>query len=148
MKIVRSFEDYCNEGVIRKITPDPHRARSLLASSDRKLRSLRLNLEKVGVTNDNANDHAESCYDILLLLVRAHLYQQGYAGSGQGAHEAEIAYLQTLHFPETEVGFLDQLRYFRNGILYYGTTIDIEYAQTVIAFTNRMQPKLRKLLEK
>ena len=97
---------------------------------------------------DNANDFAEHCYDILLLLVRAKLYTAGYSAAGQGAHEAEVAYLRLLKFAEADVRFMDQLRYLRNGILYYGKQVDREYAEKVIAFTKRLQPGLRRLAEK
>ena len=63
---------------------------------------------------------------------------QGYNTSGRGAHEAEVAYLRTKKHRESDIQFLDQLRYHRNGILYRGTTLDKEYAEKVITFTNKL----------
>jgi len=71
----------------------------------------------------------------------------GYSASGQGAHEAEVSYLRELGFSEKDVQFADQLRYFRNGILYYGTSIDKEYADKVLEFTKTVHSKLKKFLE-
>ena len=36
---------------------------------------------------------------------------------------------------------MTQLRYFRNGILYYGKTFDSEYAEKVIDFTKKIMKK-------
>jgi len=105
-----------------------------------------LNLEKVGITDDNANDYAEQCYDILMFLIRAKLYSQGYSSSGKGSHEAEVSYLRLMNVSEKEVAFMDELRYLRNGMLYYGKIVDEEYAQKAIAFAKKMQPRLKKLV--
>ena len=78
-----------------------------------------------------------------MLLIRSKLYLEGYSASGKGAHEAEVSYLKILGFPEKDIHFVDQLRFFRNGILYYGTAIDKEYAEKVIEFTKKMYPKLK-----
>ena len=82
-----------------------------------------------------------------MYLIRAKLYLKGYNASGQGAHEAEISYLKILGFAEKDIQFADQMRYFRNGILYYGTALDKEYAEKVIEFTKSISPKLKNILE-
>jgi len=146
MRTLKRFEEYLAEGIARKESPDRQRAASLRKESDRKMRSLKQNLKKVGVDEDNANDYAEYCYDTLLLLIRAKLHAEGYSTAGRGAHEAEVAYLRNLSIAEADIRFLDQLRYFRNGILYYGKELDITYAKQVITFTKKMQPQLKKLL--
>ena len=88
----------------------------------------------------------EYCYDILLFLIRAKLYAEGYSSIGQGAHEAEVSYVRNLGIHEKDVQFLDQLRYFRNGILYYGKRLDAEYAEKVITFTKRIYGVLHRKL--
>lgn len=142
MRILKQFEEYVNEGIARKETPDPQRAKNLINESARKMRSLQQNLEKVGIDADNTNDYVEYCYDTLMLLVRAKLYSDGYSTCGAGAHEAEVAYLRNLDIKESNIRFLDQLRYFRNGILYYGKLVDADYAEEVIQFTKKLHPKL------
>ncbi len=67
----------------------------------------------------------------------------GFNSSGQGAHEAEVSYLRELNFKEQDVQFADQIRYFRNGMLYYGTLLDKEYAEKVINFTRRIYSELK-----
>ena len=53
--------------------------------------------------------------------------------------------LKILGFDEKEVQFADQMRYFRNGMLYYGTILDKEYAKKVVEFTKHSYAKLKKL---
>ena len=56
MKYVKAFEEFIKEGVIRKVTVDKERAKSLILESERKNDSLDENLEKIGVKDANAND--------------------------------------------------------------------------------------------
>ncbi len=140
---MKPFEAYHKEGIIRQGSRDPERAKSMIRESERKLRSLRFTREKIGITLDNASDYVEQCYDLIMFLIRARLYLQGYSSAGRGSHEAEVAYLQTLHLPEKDIRFIDELRYLRNGVLYYGEPIDREYAEKVIAFTEKIVPQLK-----
>ncbi|MBI2664883.1 hypothetical protein HYX10_06110 [Candidatus Woesearchaeota archaeon] len=95
----------------------------------------------MGVDDENANDYVEYCYNIIMFLVRAKMLQQGYASSGQGAHEAEVAFARNMGFGESELQLLDQLRYFRNGILYYGKRFDEGYAKKIVEFTEKVCSK-------
>lgn len=148
MKSLKSFNEFVTEGIVNKITPDLERAKSLVAESKRKIHSLQEQAEKIGIKDENSNDYVEYCYNIIMYLLRAGLYLKGYASSGQGAHEAEVSYLRILGFDEKDVQFMDKIRYFRNGILYYGTSLDAEYAQKCVEFTKRISAKLNRLIER
>lgn len=147
MRNLKLFGEYIREGIVKRIKANNERAKSLLIESERKMSSLKERLEKIGIKNENANDYVEYCYDLMMHMVRAKSYQEGYCASGQGAHEAEVSYLRILGFAEKDVQFADQLRYFRNGILYYGTSLDAEYAEKVLQFINTIYPKLRQLVK-
>ena len=145
MKVLKPFGEYLRERIAQRGVVDNNRAQSLLLEAERKWENLHKNVQKVGVDAGNANDYVEYCYDILLFLIRAALYKKGYSCSGLGAHEAEIAFARNLRCSEQEVQFLDELRFFRNGILYYGKRFDAEYAQKVIAFTLKNYGKLKEI---
>ena len=147
MRAPKPFATYQRQGIVRKDSKNMPRARSMLIESERKKRSMLHNYEKVGITEDNANDYAEQCYDLLLFLIRAAMYADGFISLGKGSHEAEVAYLRLIHREEKDLLFLDELRYLRNGILYYGKPVDEEYAEKVIVFTKRLQPVLKKIAE-
>lgn len=146
MRPVKPFSEFIEKGIVKKVREDKERAKSLISESERKLNSLKEQLEKIGIKEENANDYVEYCYDTIMYLLRAKLYIEGYKSSGQGAHAAEVAYMKELGFGEKKVQFLDQLRYFRNGILYYGKMLDKEYANKVVDFTKRIYPELRKAI--
>jgi len=145
MRLVRQFREYVADGAVRRVSADAERSKSLLAESERRMRSLKEKIEKLGVSDENANDYVEYCYDLLMHAVRASMIAEGYNASGQGAHEAEVAYLRVLNFSEADVQFADQLRYHRNGILYYGKSLDAEYAEKAISFVKKHHPKLVRL---
>ncbi len=144
MRPLKSFEEFVKQGTIRKSMPDKERALSLIFKAEKKQRSIHEYIKKIGIKNENADDYLEYSYDILMCLVRAKMFSEGYHASGFGAHEAEVAYTRMMGINEPDVAFLDDIRYFRNGILYYGKSIDEEYAQKVIEFLNRMYPLLKK----
>ena len=144
MRMVRSFKEFITEGIVKKISPDKQRAENLFLESERKFSLLQKTIKNMGIDDDNANDYVEYCYNIMMFLIRAKMLEQGYAGSGQGAHEAEVAFARDIHFNESEIQFLDQLRYFRNGILYYGKRLDPEYANLIIEFTKKIYNRLKK----
>ena len=46
-------------------------------------------------------------------------------------------------FHENDVAFLNELRYFRNSVNYYGKILDKEYAEKVYSFLNKVIAKLK-----
>lgn len=142
MRPLRKFSDYLDEGTVKQQSPDPSRSRSLQKESEKTRETLKEHVRTFGITDTNANTIIKSAYDAIMELVRAAMLNEGYNASGAGAHEAEVAYLREFAFSEKDVQFCDQLRYFRNGILYYGKSFDKEYAEKVIAFLEKTKEKL------
>jgi len=147
MKAVRKFDSFIDKGVVRKQSPDISRSEFLVNEAEKTLASLFKQIEKMGIDNENANCYVKLCHDILTEIIRAKMLLDGYNASGFGAHEAEMSYLRNLGFAESEVQFADQIRFFRNGILYYGTSLSKEYAEKAIKFTKKIYPKLKKLIK-
>lgn len=146
MKGIKSFEEFIREGIVKKQAPNKSRAEFLITESERGYNSLIESINKIGINDANANDYIKRCYDILMELIRAHMLLKGINASGFGAHEAEVAYLRNMGFNEADVQFADQMRFFRNGMLYYGTILDADYAHKVISFTKNVYSKLKKLI--
>jgi hypothetical protein len=147
MRLLKQFKEYVDLGTIKKVSSDILRAKSLSFESNRKMKCLIERVEKLEITKDNANDYVEYCYDILMHLIRAKLCVDGYSSTGIGAHEAEVSYLRILEFSEKDVLFMDEIRYYRNGILYYGTSLDLEYAIKVVDFTKKKYSVLKEILK-
>ena len=145
--ILNNFEEFLRKEIIKKTFSDNFRVKSIIDEAERKLVFLKRDmLGKVGIADDNANDFIEKMYDILIELVRAKMLKDGFKAQGKGAHEAEVSYMRKMDFSETDVSFMNELRYFRNGIKYYGRKMDKEYAEKVLKFLNKLYSILKKLL--
>jgi hypothetical protein len=148
MRAIKKFEEFIKENIVKKQSPDKSRAEFLIKEAEQNYNYLFELINKIGIQEKNANNFIKNCYDILTGLIRAKMLLNGYNASGFRAHEAEISYMRILGFSENDVQFADQIRFFRNGILYYGTILDKEYAEKVIKFLMNIFPRLKKLSEK
>ena len=146
MSRIKNFEEYIRLGIVKKQIQNKSRVEFLIKESERSYNFLLNLINKIGVDNETANDFVKICYDSLMGLIRAKMLINGYNSSGTGAHEAEVSYMRLLGFSENEVQFADQVRFFRNGIMYYGTLLDEDYAKKVIEFTKKNYLKLKKIL--
>ncbi|MBT4539510.1 hypothetical protein HOI26_06170 [Candidatus Woesearchaeota archaeon] len=134
--MVRLFEEYLEDGIVKTKSPEFSRATSLEKEARKSITILQEFIEKIGIQDNNANYIIKNVYDIIMELIRAKMFREGFSSVGKGAHEAEVAYLQKLGFKDIDVEFVNQLRFFRNGILYYGKSFDKEYAKKVVEFLN------------
>ena len=146
MNLPREFEYYLQKGIVRKSSSDKPRAQFLIKESETSFLGLRERIKIIGINDKNANSIIKDCYDIAMELIRAKLLLDGYSSSGNYSHEAEISYLKKLGFPDSEISFLNELRYFRNSVTYYGKILDKEYAEKVHVFLNKIFVKLKDIL--
>ena len=146
MKGIRKFEEFIKENIVKKQSIDKSRAEFLIKESENSYNNLLEMIKKLKLNNINANTFIKTCYDILMELIRAKMLLDSYNASGFGAHEAEVSYMKVLGFDEKDVNFMSQIRYFRNGMLYYGTALDAEYAMKVIEFMKKIYPKLLEII--
>lgn len=146
MKAIRNIEEFIKEKIVKAQSPDRSRAGFLIEESENSYNNLLEMIKKLELSDSNANIFVKLCYDLLMELIRAKMLLDGYNASGFGAHEAEVSYMRILGFDEKDVQFADQMRYFRNGMLYYGTMLDKEYADKVVEFTKRIYKKLKEIL--
>jgi len=141
---IKAFEEYIDEQIVKVHSKDSSRARSLQQEAKQTEKVLNQIIQSTGITDENANTIIKIAYDIIMEQIRAEMLLEGYHATGQGAHEAEVAYLRVLLFNEKDIQFCDQIRYFRNGIMYYGKTFQKEYAQKIIDFLKKFENKIQK----
>ncbi len=147
MRGIKTFDEFVKENIVKKQSVDRSRAAFLVKESENSYVLLLTMIEKLKVDDNNANMFIKFCYDIVMELIRAKMLLDGYNTSGPGAHEAEVSYLRILGFSEKDAQFADQMRYFRNGMLYYGTILDKIYAEEVVTFTKKIYTKLKELIK-
>jgi|SRR3989338_7757228 len=148
MRAIKKFGEFIKDKIVKRQSIDKSRAEFLVKESHNSYNNLLEKIQKIELSDNNANDFVKSCYDIIMEIIRAKMLLEGYNASGFGAHEAEVSYMRILGFYENDVQFADQIRFFRNGMLYYGTILDKEYAEKVIDFTKRIYHKLRQTIKK
>jgi len=144
VNLPHSFETYISEGIVKKCSVDKQRAMFLVNEAKNSFEGLKERIEKIDINIKNANSIVKDCYDILMELIRAELLLNSYNASGQRAHEAEVAFLGKQKFPDNEVSFMNDLRFFRNSACYYGKILDEDYAKQVVEFTYKFYPLLIK----
>ena len=142
---LKSFDEFIKSGKAKKQAPNTHRAFAIAKEVEDKREFLDTSLKNIPSEKMNANFIVDSCYDILIELIRAKMFIDGY-NSGS-SHEAEVSYLKNLRFSEFDIRFMDDIRYYRNGTKYYGKILDKEYADKVLDFMKKMYPKLKMLVK-
>lgn len=143
MKHIKEFEEYVKLGIAKKQNPDLIRAKALVEESKEGYDILMSYVNEKKINDYNANHIIKNAYDVLMELIRAKMLSVGFNSSGHGAHEAEVSFLKNIGMNETDIEFADQLRYFRNSIIYYGKKLNVEYAKKVLKFVKKMQGLLK-----
>jgi len=141
MRFLKTFEEFLSSGAVRKITPDKERAKNLFLESEDKFNFFEKVKKSLGEKELVPNFIVETSYDILIELIRAKLFLMGYKTD---SHEAEVAYMRNLKFSDADVNFMNELRYLRNGIKYYGRILNEEYVDKVLNFMYKVRVKLKK----
>ncbi len=146
MTNLKEFEYYLSNEIIRKVSQDKPRAEFLLKESETSLIGLKERVKIMKINEFNANSIVKDCYDIIMEIIRAKMLLEGYSASGSHSHEGEVSYLKNKNITDNEIIFINELRYFRNSVNYYGKILDKEYAKKVFDFTEKVVPKLKNIV--
>lgn len=68
---LRKFEEFMKSGFVKKQTQNNERAESLIQESEEKYKFLQIAIKNIPDKQMNPNFIVESCYDILMELIRA-----------------------------------------------------------------------------
>ncbi len=124
-----------------KIQPDRERAKSLMELS-------LLRLKKIRTFNKKTESPliVEGYYEVAKELITAILFVDGFKTL---SHKDLIEYIRTNHnLSGTEINLLNELRKYRNKIVYYGINIQPEYLQRNSTDVNQIISKLTKICER
>lgn len=142
---MKKFEEFIYSGIVKRQSPNRNRASSLIKEAEDKKAFLDLTISKIPADKMNANFVVNYCYDILMELVRAKMFIEGF--NAGNSHEAEVSYLGILGFSQADLEFMDELRYHRNGTKYYGTILENSYSEKVLSFLNKNYSKIKNLVK-
>lgn len=143
---LKKFEEYIKLGIVKQQTPNRARAKSLVKEAEDKKKFLQTAITIIPSEKMHSNFIVDSCYDTIIELIRAKMFIDGF--NSKTSHEAEVSYMQRINFSEYETKFMDELRYNRNGIKYYGSQLSKGYAEKVLDFLNKVYPKLKEIINK
>ena len=93
MNPIKNFNEFVKENIVKRQHADLSRAKFLTKESEKSYLFLVSIIKSIGINNDNANSIIKLSYDTIMELIRAEMLTHGYNAVGQGAHEAEVAYL-------------------------------------------------------
>ena len=79
MNLPFDFNYYLNEKIVRKQSPNIPRAEFLIKETQKSFIGLKNRVEKLGIDEFNANSVIKDCYDIIMEMVRAKLFLDGYS---------------------------------------------------------------------
>lgn len=142
---MKKFEEFISSGIVKRQSPNRNRAVSLTKEAEDKKAFLDLTLSKIPSDKMNANFVVNYCYDIIMELIRAKMFMEGF--NAGNSHEAEVSYLQLLGFSQAEVEFMDELRYYRNGTKYYGTILENSYSDKALVFLNKNYSRIKNIVK-
>ncbi len=136
---MENFEYYLEKQLIRKVSPNLERAKSLIKDGEERIKSSSLlEIEKFSkIIFENIYDALRDFCDSILLI-------EGYKSY---SHEASISYLLKKGFDISVVKRLDGFRYRRNGSKYYGEFISSEEAKDIKVFYLEIKEKLYSFLK-
>lgn len=140
---LKDFNEFKDNGIVKTIKPNFSRAKSLIEDSINRENFVREMMDKLGISDKNANYYVENAYDVLIELIRAKMFIDGLKSSGEGAHEAEVMYMKELGFEDNEIRAVNKLRFNRNQIKYYGKSLNQTYGRNILELMNKLVPKLK-----
>jgi len=125
-----------------KIKPDRERAKSLI-----NLALLRLKKIKTFNKGTDCPLIVEGYYEVAKELITAILFIDGYKTL---SHKDLIEYIKINYddFSEMDISLLNELRIYRNKIVYYGVNIQPEYLQRNSININKIISRLTKNCER
>ena len=79
---LKRFDKFIDEGLVKRQTPNRERVASLVEESETKREFLRVSIENIPPEEMSPNFIVDYCYDILMELIRARMFLDGFnAGS-------------------------------------------------------------------
>ncbi|MFB6200262.1 MAG: hypothetical protein ABEJ83_05235 [Candidatus Nanohaloarchaea archaeon] len=133
---MKKFQDYLEEGQVRKDTGSTAEADSLRKQAVKRFEQ---QIKKTELTEDNATFKFEDAYEATRQYLQSFLAEQGYKPY---SHEAIIAYAkENSIITEKEANQLNQFRKLRNDIKYRAEQTNTEKTRQIIKITQKILEK-------
>lgn len=135
---MKTIKEYLSEYKIKKVSPDPAEAESLIKQAFERL----MDLLSLPLTETNSPFRFEDAYECIREAVQAFMAKEGL---NPYSHEAIIAFgREKKLLDEREAFTLDRYREKRNDINYRGQKVTLEEAKGVISLAKEIVVRLKK----
>lgn len=142
--MIAPFEHYVKSGKVKRKTPDPEEAASLL----QKARDRMFYCKTKRITDRTASFILEDAYESIRESAQALMSLKGFKPY---SHEATISFLKeyySFEFNEDDLAGFDRFRGLRHDSVYKAVLIHPNDAKACVLFAARIIPKLKKMQPK
>ena len=135
--MIREFQYYIDEGLVKKQSPNLEEARSLMRKAMKRFEYIK-NQE---ITEQAASFIFEDVYEAFREAAQALMSLKGFKPY---SHEALISFLRKFHnFSEHDLSSFDRYRILRNKTVYSAVGISAGTCRQAFAFLERFLPELK-----
>ena len=135
--MIKPFEYYINEKLVRKSIPNISMAKSLLQKSEIRLK--RAKNEKI--TEENSSILFEDIYEILRESSQSLMEIKGFKPY---SHEALVSFLKDYKLVSDEdANIIDNYRVLRNNSVYKAEKVSLQKCEEALKFSGKMLPEIK-----
>ncbi len=139
--MIENFNFYLRENSVKKESPDPIEAGSLIEKAMQRLEYVKKNK----IDESNASFIFEDIYDCLREASQSLMSKMGYKSY---SHEAIIAFMKEFFaFSDYDISVLDRYRILRNNSVYRAEKVSKQTCIEALDFAKKFLPKIRKEFE-
>ena len=137
--MIKPFEYYLNENLVRKSTPNISLAKALLLKSEIRLKKI----GKLEIEEDESSIVFEDIYESLREAAQSLMEINGYKPY---SHEALISFLKEKKLlPIEKITILDTYRIIRNNSVYKAEEVSLEKCNEALKFAEKILPEINKV---
>jgi len=134
---MKTFIEYVKEKKVKRMSPDPAEAKSLIIQATERL----TDLLSLPLNDNNASFRFESAYECIREAIQSKMALEGFKPY---SHEAIVAFASERKLlNEMDSINLDRYREKRNDINYRGQKVIVDEAKEIISFAKKVVLKLK-----
>ncbi|MBN2367880.1 HEPN domain-containing protein [Candidatus Woesearchaeota archaeon] len=140
--MILPFENYINQGKVKKKTPDPEEAKSLFERAKQRLNYT--NVKKI--TDKTAHFVLEDAYEVIRESAQSLMSIKGFKPY---SHEATVSFVKEYfytNFTEEDIQKFDRYRQLRNNSVYRAEPVTQNDAKECLAFSKLFFKKIKKII--
>jgi uncharacterized protein (UPF0332 family) len=138
--MIKPFNYYVNNKLVKKVTINPGLARALITKAEVRLKRV----TKVKITREESSIVFEDIYESVREALQSLMQLKGYKPY---SHEALVAFVKEQEmFSLSVINDVDRYRILRNKSVYEAKQISLETCQEALAFATKVLPEVKKHL--